>query len=197
MQRNGAFGVLGLTKLYTFCIDFAGRVCYIPGNMKRWIICQDTKEHFTKYDKYLLSEHWRLVKQAYYSSDRPQVCAKCGAEHDRDLHHLTYERIGRELLDDLICLCRSCHNLEHPKKQKKIRPEGYISKTQRRKLNRAAKGRAKRYRHRHQEIIRSWVDKVRWETIGPNKKYIITTGENGQLTSIKESTAEDKRPDST
>ena len=30
-----------------------------------------------------------------------------------DVHHLTYERIGKEWLDDLQALCRKCHEQQH------------------------------------------------------------------------------------
>lgn len=32
-----------------------------------------------------------------------------------DVHHKTYDRIGDELLDDLVLLCKSCHKAQHGK----------------------------------------------------------------------------------
>ena len=42
-------------------------------------------------------------------------CLICGAEWSLcdDLHHRTYERLGREADRDLIPLCRSCHSALH------------------------------------------------------------------------------------
>jgi hypothetical protein len=51
------------------------------------------------------------MKAFYKASDRPQVC-QCGSE-DVDLHHLTYERIGAEEMEDLVALCRTCHQDVH------------------------------------------------------------------------------------
>ena len=69
---------------------------------------------FKSYAAYLRSNHWEQVKRRYRESDRPQRCP-CGARA-ADLHHLTYERIGREELTDLIALCRDCHRKTHRKR---------------------------------------------------------------------------------
>ena len=37
----------------------------------------------------------------------------CGTNRGVQLHHLTYERIGNEELDDLIALCSGCHQVVH------------------------------------------------------------------------------------
>jgi len=57
---------------------------------------------------YLRSEHWQEVrrkklKQAGYK------CEACGQKVKLDIHHLTYERLGKERLSDLQALCRPCH----------------------------------------------------------------------------------------
>lgn len=66
---------------------------------------------YGRYAEYLASDHWRDVKRAYRESDRPQRC-KCGTA-GRHLHHLTYERLGAELLTDLLLLCEDCHRRIH------------------------------------------------------------------------------------
>jgi hypothetical protein len=63
------------------------------------------------YSVYLKSPHWRRLK-ARYKRERPWVCL-CGECLLLDLHHKTYERIGRERLDDLQPLCRGCHTTVH------------------------------------------------------------------------------------
>jgi hypothetical protein len=68
---------------------------------------------FDSYDEYLCSPHWRGIRTQYRSAeDRPQNCINCGADRF-ELHHKTYERLGAEELDDLIPLCRDCHQLVH------------------------------------------------------------------------------------
>jgi hypothetical protein len=72
---------------------------------------------YDRYRDYLASEHWRQLRRRYRESDLPQTC-KCGAP-GRDLHHLTYERLGSEHLEDLALICGKCHRAEHRKKKPK------------------------------------------------------------------------------
>jgi hypothetical protein len=66
---------------------------------------------FRTYRDYLRSPHWNSVKARYRASDLPQVCM-CGEEKVQ-LHHTTYERLGEELLKDLVPLCARCHAMVH------------------------------------------------------------------------------------
>jgi len=66
---------------------------------------------YQDYAAYLQSSAWRDVRERYKASDLPQICM-CGAERWQ-LHHTTYERVGRELLEDLIPLCGDCHATAH------------------------------------------------------------------------------------
>lgn len=70
------------------------------------------------YAAYLRSDHWQNVKTRYRTSKLPQSCVVCGAERV-DLHHRTYERLGRERLTDLVPLCREHHGEAHRLRQKK------------------------------------------------------------------------------
>lgn len=63
------------------------------------------------------SEHWTVLKKfAWERADGR--CERCdeplikGACH---LHHLTYERRGRERLEDVKYLCLACHGAMHPR----------------------------------------------------------------------------------
>src|ERR1041384_467720 len=66
---------------------------------------------YKTYAAYLGSRAWRQVRERYKASDLPQVC-RCGATRWQ-LHHTTYERVGREHLEDLIPLCSECHATAH------------------------------------------------------------------------------------
>lgn len=66
---------------------------------------------FADYNAYLRSTAWRDVRERYRASDLPQICM-CGSE-EFQLHHTTYERVGREELEDLIPLCEACHTQAH------------------------------------------------------------------------------------
>ena len=66
------------------------------------------------YDAYLRSGHWRRTKARYRSDeDLEQCCYCCGDWEDTHLHHKTYERVGAELLEDLVPLCARCHSMVH------------------------------------------------------------------------------------
>jgi hypothetical protein len=67
---------------------------------------------FKSYGEYLRSAHWRRLREAHRTSDQQQDCF-CGETEHLQLHHLTYERLGREELDDLRWLCKRCHALVH------------------------------------------------------------------------------------
>ena len=60
---------------------------------------------------YLFSDEWKhkrdLIMELYNYK-----CQECGAEAT-DVHHLTYERIFQEDINDLIPLCRKCHENKH------------------------------------------------------------------------------------
>lgn len=63
---------------------------------------------FENYAEYLHSSHWQEVRRRWRTSSYLQACAQCGDPH-YELHHLTYERIGHEDLQDLWPLCRRHH----------------------------------------------------------------------------------------
>lgn len=66
-----------------------------------------------RYKEYLNSGEWKhlrdkKLKQAKYT------CDGCGEQYrPLEIHHMTYERIGNELLTDLIALCTICHKKAH------------------------------------------------------------------------------------
>lgn len=68
-------------------------------------------EPTTRYHKYLESHRWQRVR-VFVMVAACWTCARCGKGAD-DVHHLTYERLGRERLSDLEPICRSCHRAEH------------------------------------------------------------------------------------
>jgi len=70
--------------------------------------------HKSEYIEYLKSEDWKerrqeLMEQAGW------VCSECG-EKATQLHHVNYNNIGmEELEDDVIAICNDCHNKIHEK----------------------------------------------------------------------------------
>jgi hypothetical protein len=73
-----------------------------------------------RYHDYIESDKWRTLRQKALRRDNwlCQGCLEAAAEH---AHHLTYERLGNELLCDLVSLCVDCHQLCHPHKDLKGR----------------------------------------------------------------------------
>lgn len=61
---------------------------------------------------YLRSAHWAGVRQAALERAGHR-CQVCNADHRLDVHHRTYERVGRESPMDVTVLCRPCHDLFH------------------------------------------------------------------------------------
>jgi phage terminase large subunit GpA-like protein len=45
-----------------------------------------------------------------------RVCEHCGERRAVQAHHLTYERLGDELLTDLLAVCLECHEEIHGRK---------------------------------------------------------------------------------
>jgi len=64
------------------------------------------------YPEYLRSNHWDHTRRRALLRAGHR-CQQCEARGLLDVHHLTYERIGRESEADLIVLCRMCHEAEH------------------------------------------------------------------------------------
>ena len=67
------------------------------------------------YSEYLKTKEWqqtrrRALKSAGYK------CQLCGTDNvELHVHHKTYDNIGEEKPDDLIVLCKACHEKQHGK----------------------------------------------------------------------------------
>ena len=65
-----------------------------------------------RYNAYLKSPEWREKREQVLLRDQYK-CQDCGAHERLEVHHTTYKRVFHEDLDDLITLCRDCHQNEH------------------------------------------------------------------------------------
>lgn len=63
---------------------------------------------YYKYYEYLKSDEWRAKRDLVLQRDN-FTCQKCKLVPADDVHHITYRSIFKELLDDLISVCRDCH----------------------------------------------------------------------------------------
>jgi hypothetical protein len=60
------------------------------------------------YSEYLKTTHWRRVRQWALERAR-RACALCPTTRDLQVHHRSYARVGCEQPEDLLVLCRRCH----------------------------------------------------------------------------------------
>ncbi len=67
---------------------------------------------FDSYQQYLESDHWKEFRRKFKLSQNGQSCAVCGGMPVQP-HHITYCRLGCELLDDVVALCPSHHEAVH------------------------------------------------------------------------------------
>ena len=62
----------------------------------------------SQYQKYLCSREWALLKEQVRVRSHGR-CERCREGAYESTHHLTYERTGHELLEDLQAVCTGCH----------------------------------------------------------------------------------------
>jgi hypothetical protein len=65
-----------------------------------------------KYNAYLCSREWSEKKRAVHRRANG-LCERCRKYPIDNVHHLTYERKYNERLEDLVGLCRRCHEYTH------------------------------------------------------------------------------------
>ena len=64
------------------------------------------------YEEYIRSAEWRSVV-ARVRQRSHGVCERCGRGKHENTHHLTYSRLGAELMEDVIGVCTGCHRYLH------------------------------------------------------------------------------------
>lgn len=89
-----------MSNLFRGCVKAAREV----RASRRW-------RHSALYEQYMQSDQWRKLREICITSADGR-CERCGASENDvqiEVHHLTYERLGREDPDDLQVLCVTCH----------------------------------------------------------------------------------------
>jgi hypothetical protein len=84
--------------------------------------CNDIKSlklQSPKYLAYRVSEAYRWLKMLRHEIDQHK-CVKCSSSKKLQLHHLTYVRLYKELLRDVVTLCRDCHQTGHEVKKLRL-----------------------------------------------------------------------------
>ena len=74
-----------------------------------------------EYERYLETPHWQAFRKLALAAQLKRLgrncCERCPKEEktqeELHVHHLTYERLGAELITDVQIICRKCHEKEH------------------------------------------------------------------------------------
>lgn len=69
---------------------------------------------YYKYLVYLLSDEWKAKRHLVLERDM-NLCQHCKQKPAVDIHHLTYEHLFNEPIEDLLALCPTCHSKVHSK----------------------------------------------------------------------------------
>lgn len=78
----------------------------------------DERDDYSDYQSYIRSREWetRAIEAKRRAGWRCQECGKrfeVGERHKLHAHHLTYDRLYRELRQDVKVLCQDCHKRAH------------------------------------------------------------------------------------
>lgn len=73
-----------------------------------------------RYEKHLKSAQWKNTRRDLFRL-RGEKCEVCGRRAaNLEIHHLTYERLGKELPSDLKIVCKKCHEDEDQKRKMEV-----------------------------------------------------------------------------
>lgn len=73
---------------------------------------RSNRKFWERYDEYLSSPQWRS-RRAKVLERAGGICEGCREREATQVHHLNYQRIGREMLFDLVAVCEACHEGIH------------------------------------------------------------------------------------
>jgi hypothetical protein len=72
-----------------------------------------SRQWWENYNRYLQTEHWKRKRQAVLERDK-HICQGCLINIATQVHHLSYEHLGNELMWELQSVCIKCHRVLHP-----------------------------------------------------------------------------------
>lgn len=85
----------------------------LRGTMEKIFDVADNPQPYVPYSEYLQSPHWQR-KRRHVLNRAGYLCEICRkGDRQLDVHHRTYENKGWELSEDLMALCRECHEKTH------------------------------------------------------------------------------------
>lgn len=81
---------------------------------QQWSLEQQQRQ--AQREAYMMSAKWRAIREKALRRDG-HLCQGCLERRADVVHHTTYERLGDELLIDLVSLCHRCHDRAHGKER--------------------------------------------------------------------------------
>lgn len=79
----------------------------------RWQRAEEERvAKMTPYERYLQSEEWEQLRREVFQRDKYR-CRRCGDRNQLHCHHLHYETLYEEELEDLVTMCKDCHKEVH------------------------------------------------------------------------------------
>ncbi len=66
-----------------------------------------------KWEDHMASTEWQILRQKVFKRCNG-MCEGCNERRAVQVHHLTYDRLGHEMLFDLVAVCLACHASIHP-----------------------------------------------------------------------------------
>lgn len=82
------------------------------------------KKHSKEYESYINSFDWYLKSRKALAKANHQ-CQRCGATQGLEVHHKTYDRLGKEPDADLMVVCPSCHREADAERANVVRANRY------------------------------------------------------------------------
>ena len=105
----GTFFILILLLMF-----FGDFVPYNPLREKVTEQWSERREYHSKKRDYLSSPEWKSKRLKVLERDGHK-CRACGYKYRLEVHHITYRNLEQEPLNELLTVCRRCHQKIHDK----------------------------------------------------------------------------------
>ncbi len=96
-----------------YSVGLQTRIMFLPEDQREFIRERLQYLKLNSLSEYRKTSRWKGKRQRQFRRGNMHGCKCCGSNFYLNLHHRTYERLGNELREDLIWLCKDCHKLVH------------------------------------------------------------------------------------